>query len=63
MSKQGSSKVGVLSYKQKDKHGHSMYQFRISDYHAAMILQYIAKIPHKPEPPRDKQGKFKKGLL
>lgn len=37
-----------------------MYNFRISDYHAAKILEYIDSIPHETEPFRDKLGRYVK---
>lgn len=55
------SKQGVISFKQKEGKSHFMYNFRISTYHAAKLLEYISTIPHKPEPFRDSRGRFKKG--
>lgn len=52
------SKTGVINFKQKDNRSHMLYSFRISNYHAAKILKYIAQIPHKPEPLRDSKGRF-----
>lgn len=53
-----SKNEGVIKFKQKDGKSHFNYQFRISNYHAAKILEYIAKISHKVEPKRDSKGRF-----
>lgn len=52
------SKPGTITFKQKDKTGHFYYSYKISNYHAAMILQYIAQNEHEPAPFRDGKGKF-----
>lgn len=54
-------KKGMITYKQKDKHGHFRYTFKITNYQAAKILEYIAygKLA-EPKIPRDKNGRFKK---
>ena len=52
------SKHGVLTFKQKDRNSRFMYSFKISNYHAAKILEYLAGVPHKAVPPRDAKGRF-----
>ena len=52
------SDLGTISFKQKDRKGHFMYSYKISNYHAAKILQYIAQIEHQPAPFRDSKGRF-----
>lgn len=54
------SKSGVISFKQKDSTSHFLYNFKISDYRAAKILEYIAQVPHKSMPFRDSKGRFTK---
>ncbi len=39
--------LGVLSFRRKDDTGHFVYKFKVSDYYAAKILEYIAKVPHE----------------
>lgn len=51
-------KLGTISFKQKDNKSHFLYNFRISNYHAAKILEYIAQVPHKTVPLRDSKGRF-----
>jgi len=53
-----SKEQGVITFKRKDKEGHFAYSYRISDYDAAKILEYIATRPHEIEPFRDSHGKF-----
>jgi hypothetical protein len=52
--------LGTLSFKQKDDKGHFLYNYKISNYHAAKILEYITQIPHNPAPFRDSKGRFTK---
>lgn len=51
------SGLGVLSFKHKSITGKFTYKFRVSNYHAAKILEYIAQIPHEPvkrgRPPKE----------
>lgn len=51
---------GVIKYKRKDNNGHFVYSYRISDYDAAKILEYISKVPHTLEPTRNSKGQFSK---
>lgn len=42
-----SKELGVLTFRRKDDTGHFVYKFKVSDYYAAKILEYIAQIPHE----------------
>ena len=52
------SKIGTIIFKQEDRTSRFIYSYKISDYHAAKILEYIAQIPHKSANFRDSKGKF-----
>lgn len=52
------SKTGTISFKQKDDKSHFLYNYKISNYHAAKILEYISQVPHKAVQFRDSKGRF-----
>lgn len=53
------SKIGKITFKSKDKSGYFYYSFKISDYHATKILEYIAQVPHTTtRVVRDTNGRF-----
>lgn len=52
-----SKELGLLTFKRVGEDGHFTYKFKVSDYHAAKILEYIAQVPHevvkRGRPPKD----------
>lgn len=42
-----SKELGELKYRRVGDKGHFVYKFKVSDYHAAKILEYISSVPHE----------------
>jgi len=57
------SKKGTITFEQRDENSLFMYSYEISNFHAAQILEYIAKLPHKSVPFRDSKGRFIKPMV
>lgn len=54
------SKKGTITYRQQDKSGHFAFNFKITNYQAAKILEYLGKTGIEPTPFRDSKGRFAK---
>lgn len=58
------SKRGIITFEQRDENSLFMYSYQISNFHAAKILEYIARIPNRKSVPfRDSKGRFIKPML